>query len=62
LRGRRTLEEGVPNVAAKYNAVVLTWRISDTGGDRFEEQEDGDEEKEEGGGVMIWGVREQQEQ
>jgi hypothetical protein len=43
LRGRRTLEEGVPNVGARCKSVVVPWCIDDCRGDRFEEEEEWDE-------------------
>ena len=53
MRGRRTLEEGVLNVAAKRKTAVLPWCIRDTVSNRLDEEEDWDEEKEEGGAVVI---------
>jgi hypothetical protein len=61
LRGRRTLEEGGPNVVVRCNNVVLTWLIKDRPIDQLEEEEDGDEE-EEGGAVMIGCVGKQKNQ
>jgi hypothetical protein len=61
LRGRRTLEEGGPNVAVRCNNVVLTWLVRDAGLDRLDEKEDGDEE-EEGRVVMVRCVGEDKEQ
>jgi hypothetical protein len=61
LRGRRTLEEGGPNVAVRCNNVVLTWLIKDGLIDQLDEEEDGDEE-EEAGGVMIDCVGKQKKQ
>jgi hypothetical protein len=60
LRGRRTLEEGGPNVVVWCNCVVGSWLVRDTCVDRFDEEEDRDE-KEEEGGVMICCVGEEKE-
>jgi hypothetical protein len=43
LRGRRTLEEGVPNMGVRCKSVVAAWCIDDCCGDRFEEEEEWDE-------------------
>jgi hypothetical protein len=43
LRGRRTLEEGVPNVGVRCKSVVVAWCVEDCRGDGFEEEEEWDE-------------------
>jgi hypothetical protein len=61
LRGRRTLEEGGPDVVVRCNNVVLTWLIRDGAIDPLDEEEDGNEE-EESGGVMVRCLGEDKEQ
>lgn len=60
LRGRGTLEERGPDVAARCNNVVLTWLVSDACVDRLDEEKDWDEE-EESSVVMVRCVGEQKE-
>ena len=54
MRGRRTLEEAGPNLAVRYNNVVLPWPIRDGAIDQFEEKEGRDEEEK--GGSVVWEV------
>ena len=60
LRGRRTLEEGKPNVVFRCDSVVLTWLVRDACVDRLDEEKDWDEE-EESNVVMARCVGEQKE-
>ena len=61
LRGRRTLEEGGPNVVVRCNNVVLTWLVNARFFDQGGEEEKRDEE-EEGGDVIVRCVGDQKEQ
>ena len=60
LRGRGTLEECGPDVAARCNKVVLTRLVRDACLDRLDEEKDWDEE-EESNVVMARCVGEQKE-
>ena len=60
MRGRGTLEECRPNVAARCNKVVLTRLVRDACLDRLDEEKDWDEE-EESNVVMARCVGEQKE-
>ena len=46
LRGRGTLEECGPDVAIRYNNVVLMWLVRDLCADQLDEEKDRDEEEE----------------
>jgi hypothetical protein len=61
LRGRRTLEEGGPDVVVGCYNVVLTWLVRARPFDQGGEEEDGDEEVEGCGGLMIGCVGENEE-
>jgi hypothetical protein len=60
LRGRRTLEEGGPNVAVRCKNVVLTWLVRDGAINPLDEDEDRDQE-EEGSAWMVRCLWEQEE-
>ena len=60
LRGRRTLEEGGPNVEVWCKDVVLTWLVRDGSIDPLDEEEDRDQ-KEEGCSVMVRCLWEQEQ-
>jgi hypothetical protein len=46
LRGRRTLEEGEPNVAVRCNNLILAWLVRARAVNPLDEEEDGNQEEE----------------